>query len=42
MSQKVMALPSLVLYEGGQKVEALLGKDSANESNIEALIQKYI
>ena len=37
-----MALPTIVLYEGGQKAEVLLGKDNVNEANIEALIAKHI
>lgn len=41
MSQKVMSLPSLIVYEGGEKVESIL-KDGANETDIEAMINRHI
>jgi thioredoxin 1 len=41
MSQKVMSLPTLALYENGQKMESIL-KEGMTESNIEAFIQKHI
>ena len=41
MSQKVMSLPTLAIYENGQKVESLL-KEGIGESNIEAMIQRHI
>ena len=41
MSQKVMAIPTVVLYENGEKAEVLLGKDNVNEATIEALITKH-
>ena len=41
MSQKVMSLPSLIIYEGGEKVESIL-KDGANETDIEAMINRHI
>jgi hypothetical protein len=41
MSQRVMSLPTLAIYENGQKVESIL-KDSIAESSVEAFIQKHI
>jgi hypothetical protein len=36
-----MGIPTMVIYEGGEKLETL-GKDDANEANIEALVQRHI
>ena len=41
ISQKVLGLPVIAIYKGGEKVEELV-KDDATEANIEAMIQKYI
>ena len=41
MSQKVMSIPAVLIYGNGEKIETLL-KDDVTESNIEALIAKYI
>ena len=41
ISQKVLGLPAIVIYESGQKVEELV-KDEVTEANIEALIQRHI
>jgi hypothetical protein len=36
-----MSLPTLAIYEGGQKVDSIL-KDGIAERNIEAFIQRHI
>ena len=41
MSQKVMGLPTLVMYHNGEKVETLT-KDGMNEASIVELIEKHI
>lgn len=41
ISQKVMGLPAIVIYQGGVKIEELV-KDDATPEAIEAMIQKYI
>jgi len=41
MGQKVMSLPTLAIYENGQKGETVL-KEGINESNIEDFIQRHI
>lgn len=41
ISQKVMGLPVIAIYKGGEKIEELV-KDDATEANIEAMIKKYI
>jgi thioredoxin 1 len=41
IGQRVMGIPTMVVYEGGEKLETL-GKDDASEANIEALVQRYI
>ncbi|MDO0825724.1 thioredoxin TrxA [Desulfosporosinus nitroreducens] len=41
ISQKILGLPVIAIYKGGEKVEELI-KDDATPENIEAMIQKYI
>ncbi|WP_066497464.1 thioredoxin TrxA [Abyssisolibacter fermentans] len=41
IKQKVLGLPTIVIYKDGQKIDELT-KDDATESNIEAMIKKYI
>jgi len=41
ISQKILGLPVVAIYEGGQKVEELI-KDDATEANIEAMILRHI
>jgi thioredoxin 1 len=41
IGQKIMGLPVIAMYKGGEKVEELI-KDDATEANIEAMIQKYV
>ena len=41
ISQKVLGLPVMAIYEGGVKVEELV-KDDATEQNIEAMIARHI
>jgi thioredoxin 1 len=41
ISQKVLGLPVIAIYNNGEKVEELV-KEEATESNIESMIQKYI
>ena len=41
IGQKVLGLPVIAIYKGGEKVEELV-KDDATAENIEAMIQKYI
>jgi len=41
ISQKVMGLPVIAVYKGGEKIEELV-KDDATQANIEAMIKKYI
>ncbi|HWQ78407.1 MAG TPA: thioredoxin domain-containing protein [Anaerovoracaceae bacterium] len=41
IGQKIMGLPVIALYKGGEKVDELV-KDDATEAAIEAMIQKYL
>ena len=41
IGQKVLGLPTIVVYKDGEKVEELV-KDAATAINVEALIQKFI
>ncbi len=41
ISQKVLGLPVIAIYKGGEKLDELV-KDDATESNIESMIKKYI
>lgn len=41
IGQKVMGLPAIALYKGGEKVEELV-KDEATPEAIEAMLQKYL
>ena len=41
IKQKVLGLPTIIIYKDGEKVEEVT-KDDATVSNIEAMIQKYI
>ncbi|HZK01998.1 MAG TPA: thioredoxin domain-containing protein [Anaerovoracaceae bacterium] len=41
ISQKVLGLPVIAIYKGGEKVDELV-KDDATEVNIESMIKKYI
>lgn len=41
ISQKVLGLPTIILYKDGQKVDELT-KDAATKANVEAMILKYI
>ncbi|NCB41011.1 MAG: thioredoxin [Clostridia bacterium] len=41
IGQKVLGLPTIVMYKDGEKVEELI-KDAATAINVEALIQKYL
>ena len=41
ISQKVLGLPVMAIYENGEKTEELI-KDDATESNIEAMILRNI
>lgn len=41
ISQKIMGLPVIAIYKGGEKVEELV-KDDATEEAVEAMIKKYI
>ena len=41
ISQKVLGLPVMAIYEDGAKVEELV-KDDATESNIEAMIRRHM
>jgi len=40
MSQKVMGLPTMVIYENGAEVDRLK-KEDITEAAVEAFIQKY-
>lgn len=40
ISQKVLGLPTLLMYKDGEKIDEV-GKDDATIANIEAMIQKY-
>ena len=41
ISQKVLGLPVMAIYKGGEKVEELV-KDDCTHENIESMIKKYI
>ena len=41
IGQKIMGVPVMAIYKGGEKVEELI-KDDATPEAIEAMIQKYI
>lgn len=41
MSQKVMGLPTIVVYQNGEKVETL-SKDSVSEASVVELIEKHV
>ncbi len=41
ISQKIMGLPVIAIYKGGEKVEELI-KEEATRDNVEAMIQKYV
>jgi thioredoxin 1 len=41
ISQKIMGLPVIAIYENGEKIEELV-KDDATHSNITAMIEKHI
>ena len=41
IGQKIMGLPVIAIYKGGEKVEELV-KDDATAEAVEAMIQKYI
>lgn len=41
ISQKVLGLPTIILYKDGQKLEELT-KDDATKENIEGMIKKYV
>ena len=41
IGQKVLGLPVIAVYKGGEKVEELV-KDDATAENVEAMIQKYL
>ncbi|MDP3446571.1 MAG: thioredoxin family protein [Eubacteriales bacterium] len=40
IGQKVLGLPVIALYQGGEKLDELV-KDDATPENIEAMIRKY-
>ena len=41
IGQKILGLPVIAVYKGGEKIEELV-KDDATPENIEAMIKKYI
>ncbi|SDK70461.1 thioredoxin TrxA [Natronincola ferrireducens] len=41
IKQKVLGLPTIAIYKGGEKVEEVT-KDEANKANTETMIKKYI
>jgi len=41
ISQKVLGLPTITLYNNGEKVEEL-NKDTASKNNIQAMIEKAL
>ena len=41
ISQKVLGLPVIAIYEGGQMIDSCV-KDDATPENVEAMIKKYI
>lgn len=41
IGQKILGLPVIAIYKGGEKIDELI-KDDATKVNIEAMIKKYI
>jgi thioredoxin 1 len=41
IKEKVLGLPTIAMYKGGEKVEELT-QDNATPENIEAMVKKYI
>jgi thioredoxin 1 len=41
ISQKVLGLPVMAIYQNGEKVEELV-KDDATEENIQKMVEKYL
>lgn len=41
IGQKILGVPVMAIYKGGEKVEELV-KDDCTVENIEAMVQKYI
>ncbi|MDD7770201.1 thioredoxin TrxA [Suipraeoptans intestinalis] len=41
ISQKILGLPVMAIYKGGEKIDEVV-KDDATPESIEAMIQKYI
>lgn len=41
IKERVLGLPTIAIYKGGQKVDEVT-KEDATRANIEAMIQKYI
>lgn len=41
IAQKVLGLPVIAIYTGGEKIDELV-KDDATPENIEAMIQKHV
>ncbi len=41
IGQKIMGLPVIAIYKGGEKIEELV-KDDATPEAVEAMIQKYV
>ncbi|MBQ6385022.1 MAG: thioredoxin [Lachnospiraceae bacterium] len=41
ISQKILGLPVMAIYQNGEKVEELV-KDDATEENIEKMVLKYV
>jgi thioredoxin 1 len=41
ISQKIMGLPVVAIYKGGEKIDAVVAGD-ANPKSVEDLIKKYI
>ena len=41
ISQKVLGLPVIAMYKGGEKIEELV-KEEATAANIEAMLKRYL
>ncbi len=41
ISQRVLGLPVVAIYQGGEKIEELV-KDDATQENVEAMIKRHI
>ncbi|WP_129597874.1 thioredoxin TrxA [Anaerophilus nitritogenes] len=41
ISQKILGLPTIALYQNGEKIDEVI-KDEATKKNIEKMIQKYV